>query len=71
MPNGLFYRNALGRSIPNIWTVWLVLVLLPRFIETAVFHTNSVDPDQTPQNAASGQGLNGLPISLDINGLRL
>ena len=33
-----------------------------------IFRANSVDPDQTPQNAASDQGLHGLsPVHRFIN----
>ena len=40
--------------------MWLVL-LLPCYIEIAVFNSNSLDTDY---NAASDQGLNCLPMSL-------
>ena len=39
-------------------------LLLPWFTEILVLKANSVDPDQTPQNTASDQGLHCLPMSL-------
>ena len=63
MRNGLFYLNSLDRSILNIRGVWLVFII-PCFIEIHVFNANSVDPDQTPQNAASDLGLHCLLMSL-------
>ena len=49
------------------------IFFLSYFLEILVFNANSVDPDQTPHNAASDQGLHCLPISLfgmlSINGL--
>ena len=42
----------------------LVFSLFLCFIEIPVFNVNSVDPDQTPQNAASDLGLHCLPVTL-------
>ena len=58
-----FYLTYLDRSNCNKSGVLLFLVL-PRFIEFPVFNANSVDPDQTPQSAASDLGLHCLPMSL-------
>ena len=63
MPNGLLYLHSSDRSISNIRSVWLVL-LLPCFIEILVFNANSADPDQTPRFAASDLDLHRLPMSL-------
>ena len=63
MPNEFFYLNSLDRSISNKRSAWLVF-LLPCFIEIPVVNANSVDPDQTPQNAASDLGLHCLQMSL-------
>ena len=52
MPNGLFYRNSLDRSISNLWGVWLVLGLL-LITEIPALNENSVDPDLTPCSVAS------------------
>ena len=40
------------------------LLLLPRFPEIQIFHSNSEDSDQTPHIAASDLGLHCLPMSL-------
>ena len=40
------------------------VLLLPCVIRIPVFNANSVNPDQTPQNAASDLGLHCLPMSL-------
>ena len=37
------------------------------FFEIPIYNANSVDPDQTPQNAASDQGLHCLQMSLLLN----
>ena len=37
---------------------------LPYFIDIPVVYANGVDPDQTPQNAASDLGLHCLPVSI-------
>ena len=62
MPNELFYKHSLDRSISNIRGVWLVLIL-PCFIEIHVFKANSADPDQTPRSAASDLSLHCLQLS--------
>ena len=48
MLSGLFYLMSLDRSISNRRGVWLLFLLLPRFIEVPVFSADSVDPDQMP-----------------------
>ena len=63
MLSGLFYLNSWDRSISYITGVWLVIIVTI-FIEIPVFNTNSVDPDQTPQNAASDLGLYFLSVSI-------
>ena len=63
IPNGLLYFHSSDRSISNIGSVWLDL-LLPCFIEISDFNLNSVDSDQTPRFAASDLGLHCLPMSL-------
>ena len=49
--------------------------LLSCFVEISDFYANSVDPNQTPQSAASDQGLHCLQMSLywtlGLNGLIL
>ena len=63
MPNGVFYLYSSSRYTSNIRCVWLVFII-PWVTEIPVFNANSVDPDQTPQNAASDLGLHCLPMSL-------
>ena len=63
MLSGLFYLESLDKSISNIRGVWLVF-LLPRYTEIPVLIANSVDADQTPQNAASDLDLHCLPMYL-------
>ena len=58
MPSRLFYLSSLDESI-SITRV--VITLLYAYIP--VPNANSVDPDQTPQNAASDPGLHCLPMS--------
>ena len=43
--------------------VWLIFSIT-MFVEILVFHANSVDPDQTPRNAASDLRLHCWPIFL-------
>ena len=40
--------------------------IVTHFIETLVFNANGVDPDQTPQDAASDLGLHYLLMSCYI-----
>ena len=61
MPNGLFYLNALNKSILYIRGVWLVFNM---FCRNSELNANSADPDQTPRSAASDLGLCCLPVSL-------
>ena len=76
-PNELFYLSGLDRSISSIRDIWLVLLLLLLLLSCfgviSELNANSVDPHQTPQNAASNQGLHCLPMSVDaklgLNGL--
>ena len=65
MPSGLFYLNSLDKSIIYIRVSgYFLLLLLPCFVVISIFNANSVDPDQTPQYAASDLGLRCLPVSL-------
>ena len=64
MPSGFFYLNSLNQSISSLRGIWSVFFLvLPCFIKMLVINANRVDPDQTPQNAASDLGLHCLPMS--------
>ena len=63
MPNGLFCLIYLDRSIPNTKGDWLAFIIT-KFIGFSVFNANSVDPDQTLQNAASDLGLYCFPMHL-------
>ena len=63
MPSELFYLNSLDRFISYIGGIWLVFIF-PWSIWVSEINANSVAPDQTPQNAASDQGLHCLPMSL-------
>ena len=60
MPNGLFYRTHLDRSITNKRGVRFSSF----YYYIPVLNTNSVDPDQTLYSAASDLGLHCLPKSL-------
>ena len=69
LPSQLF-----GRSISKKWCL-VAFYYYHIFIAIYVFNAKSVDPDQTPQNAASDQGQHCLPLSLlrdsiGINGLK-
>ena len=66
MPSGFFYFNSLDKFISYTMGVWLVfiIVILSCFVELSELNSNSVDSDQTPRSAASGLGLNCLPVSL-------
>ena len=76
MPNGLFYRNSLGRYISNLRGVWLVFLEWFLIIEIRVFHANmtpqnnanSVDPDQTPRHAASDLDLHCWHVKVPFMG---
>ena len=59
MPSGLFYLNSLERSISNRKSV-----LLQCFVEIPVVNTNSVEPYQKPQTAATDMGIQCLPMLL-------
>ena len=63
MPNDTFYLYYSDRSISNIRGVWLVCIIV-MFYRNSCFNANSVDPDQTPQHAASDLGLDCLRMSL-------
>ena len=69
------YLTHLGQvdfSTLTLWTdpfpikgnVWLVLLLLPCFIEIPVLNANIVDSDQMPSSAESDLGLHCLHMSL-------
>ena len=62
-PNGLFYFNFSDRSISNRRSSDSFFII-KIFYRIPVFFANSVDPDQTPQTAASDLGLHCLPMSL-------
>ena len=64
MPSGLFYNNYVDGFIYNIRSVWLVFIVTMFYSNSFALNANSVDPDQTPQNAASDLGLHYLPMSL-------
>ena len=62
MPSRLFYLSLwTGPFLIEGVSEWFLL--LPCIIEIPIFNANTVDPDQTPQNAASDQGLHCLPMS--------
>ena len=63
MPSGRFYLNSLDRSISYMGCL-VSFLLLSYSAEISELNANSVDLDQTPQNAASDLGLHCLPISL-------
>ena len=50
-------------TCPNIWTVQIYYLYL-MYLGVTGSAANSVDPDRTPQNAASDQGLHCLPTPL-------
>ena len=60
LSSGHFYLNSLFQSISKRG---FSVLLLPCFIKIPIFNANNVNPDQTPQNAASDQGLHCLPMS--------
>ena len=63
MPNDHFDLNSLDRFISYIEGVWLVFIITI-FVGIFQLNANRVDPDQTPQNAASDKGILCLPMSL-------
>ena len=56
---GQFHYQSKGMSV-----VLLLLLLFLLLREIPVSNANSVDLDQTPQNAASDRGLHCLPMSI-------
>ena len=67
----LTHLSRVDSSILTLWTgpfsiqcVTGLFLLLSCFVEIFELNADSVDPDQTPQNAASDQGLHCLPMSL-------
>ena len=63
MASGLFYLNSLDRSISSRRGVRLFFLNNTMFFEIRVFNENSVNPDQTPHNAASDLGLHCFPMT--------
>ena len=52
------------KGVSGCCCFFFFFLLLPYFIEIPVFSVSIVDPDQTPQSAASDLGLHSLHMSL-------
>ena len=64
MPSRLLYHTPLDWSISNRTDVWLVFTITMVCKENIGLNVKKVNPDQTPQNAASDMGIHFLPMSL-------